>query len=66
MAGIGRYSSSSSIRLYAVDVDENKAEGEAAPAAPAPAAVQTENRPLSEGERLQLKSQMLKLQAEKL
>ena len=68
MAGLGSSSSSrcSSSRLYAVDVDESKAEGEAAPAAPAPAAIQTENRPLSEGERLQLKSQMLKLQAEKL
>lgn len=68
MTGSGRCSSSSSSsRLYAVDVDESKTEGEAAPAAPAPApAVQTESRPLSEGERLQLKSQMLKLQAEKL
>lgn len=68
MTGLSRCSSSSSSsRLYAVDVDESKTEGEAAPAAPAPAAaVQTESRPLSEGERLQLKSQMLKLQAEKL
>jgi len=52
--------------LYAVDVDENKAEDGAAPAAPAPSPVHTEKRPMSEGERLQLQSQMLKLQAEKL
>lgn len=56
---------SRSSRLYAVDVDESKAEDGPPPAVPAPPSPSQTN-PMTEADRLQLKSQMFKLQAEKL